>query len=166
MFDRLADFGPLYSLDRGLPSMIYPGGMHWQMTLQFYSDNNSAMARTVWKVMPYPEIDWGEDQVWSWEMQRVGFDKVYVDQACVFHSHHYTPQQRYKVAVEEGMLFARYFGWKLHADPKIQIESLDTRDTQFAVVNKLSWQQLSEQKLLNKATVEGRVRGAALAPFR
>jgi O-antigen biosynthesis protein len=99
MFDRLADFGPLYFLEQGLPSFIYPAGLHWQMTLQFYSDNNSAMARSVWKVIPYPEIDWGEDQVRAWEMLRAGFHKAYIDDACVFHSHRCTPEERYNVSV-------------------------------------------------------------------
>ena len=164
MFDRLADFGPLYSLEQGLPSFIYPAGLHWQMTLQFYSDNNSAIARSVWKVLPYPEIDWGEDQVWAWEMLRAGFHKVYIDDACVFHSHRDAPEVRYHVSVKEGLLFARHFGWNLHPDPAAlaaEIECANTRDTQFAVANKIPYKQLKQQKQLNKATIEGRAHGAA-----
>ncbi|MGH6811780.1 MAG: rhamnan synthesis F family protein [Methylocella sp.] len=164
MFDRLADFGPLYSLAQGLPSFIYPAGPHWQMTLQFYSDNNSAMARSVWKVLPYPEIDWGEDQVWAWEMLRAGFHKAYIDDACVFHSHRYTPEERYNVSVTEGSLFARHFGWNLHPNPQAleaEIEGMNIRDTQYAVAHKIPHKQLKQQKQLNKATIEGRAHGAA-----
>ena len=164
MFDRLADFGPLYSLEQGLPSFIYPAGLHWQMTLQFYSDNNSAMARSVWKVLPYPEIDWGEDQVWAWEMLRAGFHKAYIDDACVFHSHRYTPEDRYNVSVTEGSLFARHFGWNLHPNPEAletEIEAMNIRDTQYAVTNTIPYKQLKQQKQLNKATIEGRAHGAA-----
>ncbi|MDQ6703198.1 MAG: glycosyltransferase [Pseudomonadota bacterium] len=164
MFDRLADFGPLYSLEQGLPSFLYPAGLHWQMTLQFYSDNNSAMARSVWKVLPYPEIDWGEDQVWAWEMLRAGFHKAYIDDACVFHSHRYAPEERYNVAVTEGSLFARHFGWNLHPNPEAleaEIEGMNIRDTQYAVANKIPYKQLKQQKQLNKATIEGRAHGAA-----
>ena len=166
MFDRLADFDPLYSLEQGLPSFIYPAGLHWQMTLQFYSDNNSAMARSVWKVLPYPEIDWGEDQVWAWEMLRAGFHKVYVDDACVFHSHRDFFANCYDVSVKEGMMFARHFGWNLHPDPaalEAEIERANLRDTQYAVANKISFKQLNQQKQRNKATIEGRAHGAALA---
>ena len=166
MFDRFADFGPLYSLEQGLPSFIYPGGMHWQMTLQFYSDNNSAMARSVWKILPYPEIDWGEDQVWAWEMLRAGFHKAYVDDACVFHSHRYTVEERFDVSVKEGTLFARYFGWNLHPDParlRAEIECVNIRDTQYAVANRVPFEQLTRQKQLNKATIEGRAQAATIA---
>jgi O-antigen biosynthesis protein len=166
MFDRLADFGPLYSLADGLPTFIYPGGMHWQMTLQFYSDNNSAMARSVWKILPYPEIDWGEDQVWAWELLKAGFHKAYVDDACVFHSHRNTPRECYNVSVKEGTLFARYFGWNLHPDPtglQAEIESANVRDTHYALANKIPFDQLKRQKQLNKATIEGRAQGATKA---
>ena len=166
MFDRLADFGPLYSLEQGLPSFIYPAGMPWQMTLQFYSDNNSAMARAVWKVLPYPEIDWGEDQVWAWEMLRAGFHKAYIADACVFHSHRYTPEQRYRVSVAEGKLFARHFGWNLHPNPQAlesEIAGLNICDSQYARANKVPYEHLNAQKLLNKATIEGRAHGAAIA---
>ncbi len=166
MFDRLADFDPLYSLEQGLPSFIYPAGLHWQMTLQFYSDNNSAMARSVWKVLPYPEIDWGEDQVWAWEMLRAGFHKVYVDDACVFHSHRDTFANCYDVSVKEGMMFARHFGWNLHPNPaalESEIERANLHDTHCAVANKISFKQLNQQKQRNKATIEGRAHGAALA---
>lgn len=169
MFDRLADLGPLYSLDQGLPSFIYPSGLPWQMTLQFYSDNNSAMARAVWKVLPYPEIDWGEDQVWAWEVLRAGFHKAYVDDACVFHSHRYTPEERYNVSVTEGSFFARYFGWNLHPDlgaVEAEIECANIRDRQYAVANKIPVEQLKQQKQLNKATMEGRAHGAAIARLR
>jgi O-antigen biosynthesis protein len=164
MFDRFSDLGPLYCLEQGLPSFIYPGGMPWQMTLQFYSDNNSAISRAVWKVLPYPEIDWGEDQVWGWEMLRAGFHKAYVDDACVFHSHRYTPKQRYDVAVEEGKLFARYFGWNLHPDPfthQAEIDAANMRDTQFAIANRIAHKDLLQQKQLNNAAIEGRAHGAA-----
>lgn len=164
MFDRLADFGPLCSLEQGLPSFIYPAGLHWQMTLQFYSDINSAMARSVWKVLPYPEIDWGEDQVWAWEMLRAGFHKAYIDDACVFHSHRYTPEERYNVSITEGSLFARHFGWNMHPNPQAieaEIEGMIIRDTQYAVANKIPYKQLKRQKQLNKAAIEGRAHGAA-----
>lgn len=42
--------------------------------MHFYSDNNSAMARSVWKEIPYPEVDWGEDAVWAWGALQAGSD--------------------------------------------------------------------------------------------
>jgi hypothetical protein len=33
------------------------------------------MARAVWQEIPYPEVEWGEDQVWAFEMLKLGFQK-------------------------------------------------------------------------------------------
>lgn len=169
LFDRIADFGPLFCLDDGLPSYINVGSVLWQMSLQFYSDNNSAIARSVWKSLPYPEVDWGEDQVWAWEMLRAGFHKGYVDDATVFHSHQYTPQQRYDVAFKEGTLFARHFGWNFHPDSyrhQSEIETLNNRDLQFALANRVPFNLLKAQQKLNRAMVRGRSRGAIMESER
>jgi hypothetical protein len=110
------------------------------------------------------EIDWGEDQVWAWEMLRAGFHKAYIDDGCIFHSHRYAPEECYNVSVTEGSLFARHFGWNLHPNPQAleaEIEAMNVRDTQYAVANKIPYQQLKQQKQLNKATIEGRAHGAA-----
>jgi hypothetical protein len=32
-------------------------------------------------------VEWGEDQVWAFEMLKLGFQKAYVDSAVVYHSH-------------------------------------------------------------------------------
>jgi hypothetical protein len=38
---------------------------------------------------------------------------------------------------------------------------MDIRDRQYAVANKIPYEQLKQQKQLNKATIEGRAHGAA-----
>ena len=99
-------------------------------------------------------------------MLRTGFHKAYVDDAAVFHSHQYTLQQRYNFSIEEGKLFSKYFGWSFPSKSRdayrAEIETLNARDMQYAIANKISYEQLNEQHRLNKATVEGRARGAAI----
>lgn len=113
MFDRMSDLGPVFDLDRGLPSFFARGSVDWRMLLHFYSDNNSAMRRSVWERLPYPEVDWGEDQIWAWEALKVGFRKAYVDDAVVFHSHQFSKSQDLSVGASEGRLFAGHFGYRL-----------------------------------------------------
>lgn len=117
MFDRFRDLGPLYGLDLGLPGFIRPGSVDWRIMMHFYSDNNSAMRRSVWQSLPYPEIDWGEDQVWCWEMLKLGYFKAYADKAVVWHSHDLTYDEQVKVSMSEGEMFARYFGYHLASEP-------------------------------------------------
>lgn len=116
MFNRFRDMGPMFSLDDQLPGFMRPGSLHWQTTLHFYSDNNSAMRRTVWKELPYPEVDWGEDQVWCWEMLKLGLKKAYADKAVVWHSHDLDQNEQIKVASSEAEMYARYFGLHLASE--------------------------------------------------
>lgn len=113
MFNKFSDIASVYSLDRMLPSFIYHGGLEDNMIKHFYSDNNSALRRSVWNELPYPNIDWGEDQVWCWEMLKLGFEKAYVDSAAVYHSHAINSDKDIDVSVEEGIMFGKYFGIEL-----------------------------------------------------
>jgi hypothetical protein len=40
--------------------------------LHYYSDNNSRLRKSVWQVVPIPEIDYSEDQVFAWERRGGG----------------------------------------------------------------------------------------------
>ncbi len=127
MFDRFRDLGPYFSLDLGLPGFIRPGSVDWRMIMHFYSDNNSAMRRSVWEFLPYPEVDWGEDQVWCWEMQKLGLWKAYSDTAVVWHSHDLNHAEQVKVAKSEGEMFARHFGYHLSTKPMTRAEAAQAR---------------------------------------
>jgi len=37
----------------------------WRQFLHFYSDNNSCLRRSVWQKIPYPDVDFAEDQIWA-----------------------------------------------------------------------------------------------------
>ena len=158
-FDALSQLPPVLGGGHGLPSYIYPGSEPWRMLMGFYSDNNSAMSRAVWKEVPYPEIDWGEDQVWAAEMLRLGFQKAYGNDAVVYHSHAFTPQQQYKVAATEGKFWAEHFGIRLHEDAEAAIAAMDARDRDFALRNGVADSSLKARLASNRATVNGRVAG-------
>ncbi|WP_454193581.1 glycosyltransferase family 2 protein [Paenibacillus sp. Marseille-Q7038] len=58
--------------------------------LCFYSDNSSAMRRSIWKSDPYPDVDFAEDQLWAKGIIEKGLKKAYAPDAVVYHSHNYT----------------------------------------------------------------------------
>jgi glycosyltransferase involved in cell wall biosynthesis/GT2 family glycosyltransferase len=166
MFLRFAEFGPLYSLETGLPSFIHRGTVEWQMIMQFYSSNNSAIARDVWKTLPYPEVDWGEDQVWCWEMLKAGFSKAYMHDAAVLHSHAFAPKRQHEVATQEGKMYGSFFGWSFCEDDaakEAEISRLNTRDAEFAAATRVPFDLLKESQRRNRATVEGRMHGAMMS---
>ncbi|GJE40203.1 D-inositol-3-phosphate glycosyltransferase [Methylobacterium persicinum] len=159
MFDGLALLPAVTDREIGLPSYIYPGGRMWRMLMQFYSDNNSAIWREAWKIIPYPEIAWGEDQVWADEMLRVGFQKAYVDDAIVFHSHAFDLENHTKTATTEGQFWGQYFGFDLHPDATAAIAAMDARDRAYAIRAGADATALEHRQLLNRATVNGRIAG-------
>jgi len=59
----------------------------------FFSDNNSALRRSVWEQHPLPIVDMAEDQHWAKMIMRLGYAKAYVPNAVVAHSHSYRPAQ-------------------------------------------------------------------------
>lgn len=89
------------------------GDLAWRQLLHFYSDNNSAMRRDVWNDIPYPEIEYGEDQVWARDIIEAGHSKIYAPTAAVYHSHDFDPPGTYKRAKIEGAFFYEFFGYEL-----------------------------------------------------
>lgn len=165
MFDRFRDMGPLFSLDRGLPSFIRSGSVDWQMALHFYSDNNSAMRRTVWNLLPYPEVEWGEDQVWCWEMLKLGLTKAYADKSIVWHSHNLTKPEQIKVGMHEGELFARFFGYSLGTAPLTRDELKGVRQAALDYAKRagIPAGEAEAYARMVSWSHEGRVRGAELS---
>lgn len=95
------------------PQKWASGDQGWRQLLHFYSDNNSAMRRSVWQQMPYPEVDYGEDQIWARDIIEAGYTKLYAPTATVYHSHDYTPPETYARSKTEADFFYRHFGYQL-----------------------------------------------------
>lgn len=169
-FVRQGQGGHFQHFDR-LPHIaqwdITPPGMEWgslqhQQWLHYYSDNNSAMRRCVWEKIPYPEIPWGEDQVWAWEVIKQGYQKAYANDAIVIHSHNLSESDQLKLSMIEGDFWLRYFNYRFESNPDALHESikfLNDRDKEFAIINKLDENDLIQQYLINSAAVRGRYLG-------
>lgn len=84
--------------------------------LHFYSDNNSCMRRSAWEEMPYPEVAYGEDQLWAYNAIKRGWGKLYCPNAVVYHSHDYDSTETRERAEVEAWFFARYFGYDLEIE--------------------------------------------------
>lgn len=156
MFDNLLLLPRVLDHEIGLPSFMYPGSRDWGMLMRFYSDNNSAISREVWKRHPYPEVEWGEDQLWAEEILRLGYQKAYVDGAVVYHSHSFSLSQQYSVSATEGRFWGKHFGIDLHPDVERSIASMNERDRAYALDMRISDALLKQRQLMNRATVQGR----------
>ncbi len=156
-FDNLAKF-PLY-LDRNTDRRKYDSGdQGWRQVLHFYSDNNSCMRRSVWKDIPYPVIEYGEDQVWADLIIKAGYKKAYAINAVVYHSHDYNEQENYERSKTEAAFFKKYFGYELVSDRygiNKTIAALNQADEIYGRENLVADEVIEHQKKLNQARLTG-----------
>lgn len=89
------------------------GDQAWRQFLHFYSDNNSALRRAIWQEIPYPEVDYGEDQLWARDIIEAGYTKLYAPTVKVYHSHDYSPEETYKRCYIEAAFFYENFNYKM-----------------------------------------------------
>ena len=79
----------------------------------FYSDNSSCMRKSVWRDIPYPDVDFAEDQLWAKRVVEAGYAKAYSHDSIVYHSHDYSPWERLRRSFDEARAFNELFGYKL-----------------------------------------------------
>jgi rhamnosyltransferase len=89
----------------------YMRDVHYRQLLHFFSDNNSCLRRSVWQKIPYPDVDFAEDQLWAKAIIEAGYKKAYADDAVVYHSHTFGAVETFRRSFDESYAFLRYFGY-------------------------------------------------------
>lgn len=98
---------------RDLDADKYENDVGWRQFLHFYSDNNSCLRRSVWEQIPYPDVDFAEDQIWAQRVVEAGHKKAYAQDAVVTHSHDYSLFERLQRSFDEANAFRVLFGYRL-----------------------------------------------------
>ncbi len=158
-FNRLPHVAD-WNRDHGDP--IPFGSVPWQNWIHYYSDNNSCMRRSVWEKIPYPNIDWGEDQVWAWEIIKQGYEKAYAHDAIVYHSHNLTIEQQIKVSKIEGEFWLRHFNYRFESSADqvhASADYLQDRNMEFALAHGIDNKIRDEQIKLDRVGVAARYAG-------
>lgn len=138
------------------------GRLQWAQWLHFFSDNNAAIRRSVWESIPYPEINWGEDQVWAWEIIKQGYKKAYAHDSVVIHSHNYNYDEKFKINKVEARFFLKYFSYSYERTSKEVcdcIRGINARDYRLGRVNVWSEQEIYARMIDNEASVRGHFAG-------
>jgi glycosyltransferase involved in cell wall biosynthesis len=137
------------------------GDISWQQVLHYFSDNNACLRREVWKQYPYPEIDYGEDQVWALKIIRAGYQKLYAQRAPVFHSHDYNADEVRGRAKIEAQFFRKHFGYDLAKfNYEDELRRLNSLDRCWAVRHGVSDEEIETRYLLNAARLQGLLEGS------
>ncbi|MEQ8267715.1 MAG: glycosyltransferase family A protein [Parvibaculum sp.] len=100
-------------LERETDAARYASDPGWRQVVRFYSDNNSCMRRSVWQNIPYPEVEFAEDQIWAMRIVEAGYKKAYAANAVVYHSHDYGIAERLRRSFDEANAFRELFGDRL-----------------------------------------------------
>jgi rhamnosyltransferase len=106
-------------VSRNLDPLKYETDITWRQFLHFYSDNNSLMRKSVWEALPYPDVEFAEDQIWAKSIIEAGYLKAYAPNAVVYHSHDYRFVEQLRRAFDESRNFAKYFGYRLSPSPHL-----------------------------------------------
>lgn len=135
----------------------------WMQTLHFYSDNNSMLRRSVWEKIPLRRTAFGEDHLYAYDIIMAGYGKLYMPHATVYHSHDYDADQTHERCAIESAFFKHFFGYRLMKDEQAvqhALEGLNNRDEKWGRLHGLSESDISLQKQLNAARLNGHLEGA------
>ncbi|NQY25934.1 MAG: glycosyltransferase [Piscirickettsiaceae bacterium] len=91
----------------------YKSDIGYRQFLHFFSDNNACLKRSVWDKIPYPEVDFAEDQLWAKKIIEAGYAKAYADKAVVYHSHTFNFIELCQRSFDEARALQRLFGYEL-----------------------------------------------------
>lgn len=109
-FDGFASHDPIAKLDDPARYELDAG---YRQFLHFFSDNNACIRKAVWEKIPYPDVDFAEDQIWAERVIEAGYAKIYCDAAAVYHSHDYGVVETLRRSYDESSAFRRLFGYRL-----------------------------------------------------
>ena len=124
----------------------YESELGYRQWLHFFSDNNALIRRSVWERIPYPDVNFAEDQLWAKLILEAGFEKAYAPEAVVFHSHEFGAFETLQRSFDESRAFRVHFGYRLC--PSLtgalrSIAGLCVQDLRFAFSEGLLWRRPS-----------------------
>ena len=91
----------------------HAGDPGFKQVAHFFSDCNSVVRRRTWEEIPYPDVAFGEDQVWAERILAAGWKKAYAAEAPVYHSHDFRPGEMFRRQRVEAAFFRREFGYRV-----------------------------------------------------
>jgi O-antigen biosynthesis protein len=91
----------------------YKRDQGYQQLLHFFSDNNACLRKSVWKKIPYPDVNFAEDQLWAKAIIESGYKRAYANDAAVFHSHDYSVKDTFRRSFDESRALKTLFGYDL-----------------------------------------------------
>ena len=96
----------------------YARDLGFRQFLHFFSNNNSCLRRSVWEEIPFPDVNFAEDQSWALRIIEAGYAKAFVPAAAVYHSHDFGPWETFQRNFDESRSFDVYFNYSMQRSLK------------------------------------------------
>lgn len=119
-FDALRSY-PVIELD---DPQSYYADQSLRQIYHFFSDNASALRRSVWKKFPLPNVQFAEDQIWAKSIIEAGYKKAYAHASVIRHSHSFGPFETLRRSYDESRAFRKLFGYRLITSPGMLFQSI------------------------------------------
>lgn len=116
----------------------------YRQILHFFSNCNSCLRRSVWEKIPFPDVDFAEDQLWAKTAIDAGYAKAYSDVATVYHSHDFSLRETARRSFDESRALHLLFGYRL-------CPGLDTIFRQWIALTLNDMRYASQNHLLKRA---------------
>ena len=113
LVEHFAGFGNVVSRVRMDDEARYAIEEGYRQFLHFFSNNNSCLRRSVWERIPFPDVDFAEDQIWAKTVIEAGYAKAYAPAAVVYHSHDFGIKENAQRGYDESRALHRLFGYVL-----------------------------------------------------
>ena len=72
----------------------------------------------MWEQIPYPDVDFAEDQIWAQQIIEAGWKKGYAHDGLVYHSHDFALFEKLQRSFDESHALYRLFGYVLSPSAK------------------------------------------------
>lgn len=76
-----------------------------------FANTSSVLRRSVWEQVPFPDVDFAEDQAWAERVLRAGYKTAYIADSLIFHSHSYGPWANFCRHFEHVVAMRRLFAY-------------------------------------------------------
>jgi GT2 family glycosyltransferase len=126
--------------------------------LHAFSSRNCCLRRSAWERTQFPDVSYGEDQLWAAAIIKEGGRKVFVPTATVRHSREYSPAETRRRAAARALFLQRNFGESL-LDTSMpaadRLQRLNERDRQWAAAQEFGAETLARRYAQNEAKLLG-----------
>lgn len=74
-----------------------------------FANTSSVIRRAAWEQIPFPEVEFAEDQAWAERVLTAGYKTAYAANSVVFHSHSYGPWANFRRHFEHAWAMRALF---------------------------------------------------------